>query len=265
MDEKYSFKDGLEELQRRFRKEEWDKIQEEERKKSVKEPEPTLKRITRPHEKVLDSTIKWKPIDRVAARMLTKVPWWERIVDIKEIRKEEIVEEPKKKKNRKHKNMSNGVQNSYHEINNGQGNPMIKIVPGAPDGGVMLNLNEVTVRIIDEINRHPQKWTPLARAAVDAGGVLKESMSLLGGVMEDFTSKSKIMLEDIRQTRFSMVSEVNHMTKELKEVRQFFLGSDYKEEISRLREFVELCERLQKLKSSGMLDAIGDTMIKLSN
>jgi hypothetical protein len=30
----------------------------------------------------------------------------------------------------------------------------------------------------------------------------------------------------------------------------------------RLREFVELCERLQKLKESGFLDAVADTMIK---
>ena len=36
------------------------------------------------------------------------------------------------------------------------------------------------------------------------------------------------------------------------------------EEIARLKEFVDLCERLQRLKRDGVLDALANTMIKLA-
>jgi hypothetical protein len=91
--------------------------------------------------------------------------------------------------------------------------------------------------------------------------------SLLQGIgqeMEKFRSDTKHYLEDIRQTRFAVVRETAEMTGPLKEVRQFFLGGEYKEEIARLREFVDLCERLDKLKQSGFLDKVADTMLSLA-
>ena len=36
------------------------------------------------------------------------------------------------------------------------------------------------------------------------------------------------------------------------------------EEIARLKEFVDLCERLQRLKRDGVLDALANTIIKLA-
>ena len=36
------------------------------------------------------------------------------------------------------------------------------------------------------------------------------------------------------------------------------------EEIARLKEFVDLCERLQRLKRNGVLDALAKTIIKLA-
>jgi hypothetical protein len=49
----------------------------------------------------------------------------------------------------------------------------------------------------------------------------------------------------------------------LKDVRTFFLEGDYEKQIDRLREFIDLCERLKALKDSGTLDAIADTILKL--
>jgi hypothetical protein len=86
----------------------------------------------------------------------------------------------------------------------------------------------------------------------------------LGGEMEKFEAQAKIHCEQIRGKRMTMVTEAAQMTNALKEIRQFFLGSDYKEEIARLSEFVDLCERLQRLKESGFMDSIADTMLTLS-
>jgi hypothetical protein len=50
----------------------------------------------------------------------------------------------------------------------------------------------------------------------------------------------------------------------LREVRAFFLDKDYATELARLREFVEVCERLKLLKDCGFLDTVADTMLRLA-
>lgn len=126
------------------------------------------------------------------------------------------------------------------------------------------NLHELSVRVIDEINKSPQKLTALARAAIDARGVLEENMHALGGGMEELQGQVKVALEDIRQSRFAFVSEVQQMLNPLKELRAFLLDHQYETEIKRLREFCDLCERLQRLKADGTLDALADTIIRLA-
>jgi len=81
--------------------------------------------------------------------------------------------------------------------------------------------------------------------------------------MERFRANTGKYLEEIRQTRFSVVRETAEMAAPLKDVRQFFIGADYREQVDRLKEFVSLCERLKALKDSGFLDKVADTMIRL--
>jgi len=75
------------------------------------------------------------------------------------------------------------------------------------------------------------------------------------------------MLEAIRQlrdSRMAMVREVHESLSALKDIRQFFLEDRHAEQISRLREFVAVCQALAQLKDSGVLDAVVDTVIRLS-
>jgi hypothetical protein len=126
------------------------------------------------------------------------------------------------------------------------------------------NVHDVAVKVIAQINKEPHQLTALARAAIDARAVLDENMKQIGPLMETFNARVKVALEDVRQSRFAVVGEIAHLVQPLKEVRAFLLGKDYEFEIKRLKEFVELCERLQKLKQDGTLDAIADTIIKLA-
>ena len=126
------------------------------------------------------------------------------------------------------------------------------------------NIHDVAVKIVAEINKEPQQLTALARAAFDARQVLDENMKQIGPVMEGFNARVKVALEDVRQSRMAMIGEVSHLLQPLKEVRAFLLGKDYEFEIQRLKEFVDLCERLARLKKDGTLDAIADTIIKLA-
>lgn len=81
---------------------------------------------------------------------------------------------------------------------------------------------------------------------------------------QELSQVASSALMEIRSMRMPVVSEVSQMLPALKDVRAFFIGADYGAQMSRLKEFVDLCERLERLKKSGTLDAISDTIIKLS-
>jgi hypothetical protein len=129
----------------------------------------------------------------------------------------------------------------------------------------LINADDLNLAICNEIAKMPSETRPAVRAAEDARKIMFELLNGIGGEMEKFRSDTKMYLEDIRQTRFAVVQEASQMTGPLKEVRQFFIGSDYREQIERLKEFVDLCERLQKLKECGFLDNVADTMLRLAS
>lgn len=71
------------------------------------------------------------------------------------------------------------------------------------------------------------------------------------------------ILADVRQWRMATDAELRKTLEGFNDVRKFFLSDDHPAQVQRLREFVELCERLQKLKESGFLDQVADTILKL--
>jgi hypothetical protein len=66
-------------------------------------------------------------------------------------------------------------------------------------------------------------------------------------------------------TRMAIVAETALSLKPFEDVRRFFLSDQHAEEITRLREFVDLCERLQRLKATGFLDTVADTILRLAS
>jgi hypothetical protein len=156
-----------------------------------------------------------------------------------------------------------------------QTKPAESIIPGASvpgavrtrhaAGEVEFNYNDITLRIIEELNKHPQELTPLARAAIDSRAQVVETVEALNNVMETFRTGLSQWLQEVRGARMNFLHEINNILTPLRDVRQFFIGPDYEQEIQRMREFVELCERLQKLKEIGLLDAVADSLISLSS
>lgn len=71
------------------------------------------------------------------------------------------------------------------------------------------------------------------------------------------------MLADQRQWRMAIGSELSTSLAQFKDVRKFFLSDEHVVEAARLKEFVELCERLKALKDSGFLDKVTDTILRL--
>lgn len=79
----------------------------------------------------------------------------------------------------------------------------------------------------------------------------------------DEQSRTKI-LEEFRMWRMAVTAEQSKLIQGCADVRKFFLGVDHDKEMARLREFLELAERLQKLQQSGFLEKMADTLIKLA-
>jgi len=72
------------------------------------------------------------------------------------------------------------------------------------------------------------------------------------------------VVKDIRQNRMTVTTELGKSLKILKDVREFFMDSDYKHEIERLKEFTALALELKKLIDNGTMDVISDVMLKLA-
>ena len=110
----------------------------------------------------------------------------------------------------------------------------------------------------------PTIMTELQEKTKEAGDVLDEAVRHCGSALEKLKPLKKDVIEELRGMRMTTTSEAAAMLKPLEEIRKFFLGDDHKQEVERLKEFVELCERLQKLKQSGFHDTDADTMLKLA-
>jgi hypothetical protein len=231
----------------------------------------------RPAEKVVGSDIRWKPVDKTAALVISRAPYWALppapqpiFAEQKAIPKAQPSRTHKPKKRKEHTKMSkNGVTVSEFGTGNvgmesgnyvsAEGIRISKV-----NGQTMFNAEDVRNMVVRTIHEFPRQTSPQVRAAEDAKKIVAELVHGLGGEMEKFEAQAKIHCDQIRGKRMTMVTEAAQMTSALKEIRQFFLGSDYKEEIARLAEFVDLCERLQRLKESGFMDSIADTMLTLS-
>jgi hypothetical protein len=119
------------------------------------------------------------------------------------------------------------------------------------------------------------KSLEMVQAAADRIGIFTKECTKANECLESefkstglMVSRAKEMkkevIETFRAMRMTTTTEVSAMLKPLEDLRKFFLGAEHDKEIARLREFVDLCERLEKLKESGFLDTVADTMLKLS-
>jgi hypothetical protein len=142
----------------------------------------------------------------------------------------------------------------------GAGDP-IRIIAGKE----VCDVDFMNDAAIAEAIKLTDKMNPRIKAAREAREVVTELLKGIGYEMTQFEESCRDHLNVIRGKRIAMVSEATSITAALKEVRQFFIGSDYKTEMERLGEFVSLCERLQKLKDSGFLDQVADTMLNLAD
>jgi hypothetical protein len=135
-------------------------------------------------------------------------------------------------------------------------------------GNALINMKKIDEYLM-------AKSLEMVKSAADRIGIFTQECSKANECLEsEFKSTGlmvshakemkKEVIDTFRAMRMTTTTEVAAMVKPLEELRKFFLGEDHQKEVDRLREFVDLCERLEKLKASGFLDTVADTMLKLS-
>jgi hypothetical protein len=100
-----------------------------------------------------------------------------------------------------------------------------------------------------------------AKEATDAVDYLVNHYKQSWADFEDFIKGS---VRELRQYKMALEVETRQTLNAFKDVRNFFFDDKHEEEVARLREFVDLCQRLEKLKESGFLDTVADTMLRLA-
>lgn len=105
----------------------------------------------------------------------------------------------------------------------------------------------------------------------DTNTEVLESKKILQDLANEIRALSDVVnpslmeqIKNIRQARMTVVSEIRESLSALREIRAFFLESNYETEMQRLERFVRLCREIQALKSEGVFDAVCDTAIRMA-
>jgi hypothetical protein len=100
--------------------------------------------------------------------------------------------------------------------------------------------------------------------ARDAKDVLQTLMNEVHALQDVVTPALVELVRDVRSSRMTVVSEIRDTLVALRDLRKFFLESDYTVEVERLERFVKLCRDLQEMKASGVFDAVCDSALNLA-
>lgn len=107
-------------------------------------------------------------------------------------------------------------------------------------------LTEAQAVLSETITETRQKYTQLMEAANEVNDGLLAHVQAL------------------RSSRMACTSEIQQSLGALRDIRKFFIESDYAVEMERLERFVKTCEALRDLKADGTLDVVTDIALKLA-
>lgn len=128
----------------------------------------------------------------------------------------------------------------------------------------VLNSN-IAKELVKRTEDNVRQQEELVNRVVDAKKALDLAATTVKKDMLDFLDSMSGYLTQMRQTRFALDTELKSVMASSSDVRKFFLSEQHDAEVSKLKEFVALCERLKALKESGFLDTVADTILRLES
>jgi hypothetical protein len=197
----------------------------------------------KPKETVVNSdSIKWKPVDQTAARVVAAAPWWARPPEPEATFMSGKPQEEARVRTKQSLNEKGFVEEQVETAS------LMPVALEAHEKQIKYDL-KTSDQLIER-----------AHEAIEAIQFLGAEVV---GPWAECQERLKTAIHDVREHRIALGSETRQLLAALRDVRIFFLDADYEKQIGRLKEFVDLCERLKVLKESGFLDTIADTMLKL--
>jgi len=103
----------------------------------------------------------------------------------------------------------------------------------------------------------------LALRVLAAMESMEWSVTHFGSAWHQWGKTANERLHDLRMWRMAFENEVKTLLRDASDIRKFFLDEKHVEEVRRLKEFVEVCERLKALKTDGTLDALINAILTL--
>jgi len=199
------------------------------------------------------------PVDRAAAMLLARAPWWAFAPSTSDKQKKEdgsvnqIEQRKADTKADAYANLAKRFAASAEEL-------LGSYAAGSFD--LEKKIEQIIIRYID--TKIPDGTAKATLSMVTAKDGLHNAMLDLGQAVDDLERTITSAVQRARSVRMSIVADAATASNALRDLRQFFLGPDYEREQKRLADFVDLCERMKVLKESGFLDTVADTMLRLA-
>ena len=113
---------------------------------------------------------------------------------------------------------------------------------------------EDTARMLEATNRQ----------LVEAKETMQSLVNELGSAADVIGPSLMKHVQELRSARMTVTAEVRESLTALRDLRRFFLESDYESEMVRLERFVKLCREIQVLKADGVFDAVCESALRLA-
>lgn len=137
----------------------------------------------------------------------------------------------------------------------------IKMVNGEP----MISLEDAYMACARDIRRIVAKTIfPKATDVNSVSKILEETMLGIGGEMERFQAEFRDQMIALHQTKLAVLAELKVQKDTLLTTRKFFTGKERSDELVELKEFLTLCERLEKLRADGFFEQIAEPILNLA-
>ncbi len=114
----------------------------------------------------------------------------------------------------------------------------------------------VAQELVKRTNRAQEDLIKLREDYEAAAEFLDKATDSVKVIWMEWLEQSATYLKEVRTWRMALDMEVKNGTKATKELIDFFGTKENRENLTALREFVELCERMEKLKQSGFVERL---------
>jgi hypothetical protein len=129
-----------------------------------------------------------------------------------------------------------------------------------PDNDATTMCKTMANHVIMEAHGAPEKLKGLSEETIEARRILMEAVSGIGQDALKFEELSIPLLKSVREWKGALVVETRQAITAMRDMRAFVSEAKHDKELCQLKEFVDLCERIEKLRTNGTLGFVVEAL-----